>query len=90
VSFHAEADRDENGFFRFLLTAQNNQPQDPFGYHNDSAYALLCISCICSGESYYDNVATMVIPITVTLYDADGKEIVTRQLQLGPYEQEKG
>jgi hypothetical protein len=90
VSFHAEADRDENGFFRFLLTAKSNQPQDPFGYHNDSAYALLCISCICSGESYYDNCATMVIPITVTLYDAEGNEIVTRQLQLGPYEQEKG
>jgi hypothetical protein len=31
----------------------------------------------------------MSIPITVTLFDADGNEIVTKELQLGAYEQEK-
>lgn len=87
VSFHAEADRDENGFFRFLLTVKNNPS---VVYSNDEAYALLCISTICSGESFIDNTATMVIPITVTLFDAEGNELVARQLQLGPCEQEKG
>jgi hypothetical protein len=90
VTFEEEAERDKGGFFRFFLTAPNNQVDDPFGQKNDSAYALFCISSLCSGESNYDNQSTMVIPITVTLYDAEGNEIVTRQLQLGPYEQEKG
>lgn len=90
ITFEAEADRDKDGFFRFFLTAQNSQDHDPFGDENDSAYALTCISNICSDDFYYDDQATMVIPITVTLYDADGNEIVTRELQLGPYEQEKG
>lgn len=88
--FQNEAQRDKNGFFRFYLTAQHNiSPSDPFDRDNDAAYSLFCISNLANGDAYYENQATMSIPITVTLFDAEGNEIVTRQLQPGPWEQEK-
>ena len=88
--FRSEAERDKNGFFRFYLTAQFNfSPSDPFDRDNDEAYSLFCISNLSNGNAYYENQATMSIPITVTLFDADGNEIVTKELQLGAYEQEK-
>lgn len=82
--FLAEAERDKNGFFRFYLTAQYNySPSDPFDHDNDAAYALFCLSNLCSDNAFYENQRTMVIPITVTLYDADDNVIVTRELTLG-------
>jgi len=88
VTMQREAVRDKNGYFRFDLTAETTHDPfvDPFGKSNDQAYALFCLSNLCNNTAYYDNQSTMVIPITVTLYDASGNEIVTRNLQLGPYE----
>ena len=90
VTFHGEAQRDQNGFFRFDLTAESlHNPTGTFGRDNDQAYALFCLSNLCNDTYYYDNQRTMVIPIRVTLFDADGNEILTKELQLGPYEQPK-
>ena len=85
VTLQAEAERDKNGFFRFDLTAPSDFVSDPFAQENDESYALFCLSNLCSDNAYYDNQGTMVIPITVTLYDADGNVLVTRELQLGPW-----
>ena len=88
-TFEAEATRDKEGFFRFDLTAGNSKPHDPFAQENDESYALFSLSHLCSDNAYFDGQRTMVIPITVTLYDADGNEILTRELQLGPWEAPK-
>lgn len=88
--FQAEAERDQNGFFCFSLSAQfNHSEATPFDQDNDVAYALFCISNLCNESAYNDNQRTMVIPITVTLYDAEGNVLVTRELQLGPWEAPK-
>lgn len=89
VTFRAEADRDKNGFFRFLLTAPENHATDPTGEYNYESYVLYCISSLCDWATDFRYLPTLSIPVTVTLYDADGNEIVTRELQLGPAEQEK-
>ena len=89
VTFQTEAERDKNGFFRFLLTAPSDLATDPFAQKNDDSYALFCLSNLCSDNAIYDNQRTMVIPITVTLYDADGNLIVTRELTLGPWKAPK-
>lgn len=80
----AEAQRDKNGFFRFDLTAKNNDMvNDPFGQSNDSAYALYCISSLCCGNMIFMDQAYMVIPVEVKFYDANGNLIAERSLTIG-------
>ena len=86
VTFEADATRDKKGFFRFDLQAANDHPQDLTGKKNDEAYALFCLSNLCSNNAHYNNQATMVIPIRITLYDSQGNVILTKDLQLVPYE----
>lgn len=88
--FQAEAERDQNGFFCFGLTAQfNYSDADPFDWDNDVAYALFSLSNLCNDSAIHAEQKTMVIPITVTLYDAEGDVLVTRELTLGPWEAPK-
>ena len=83
--FQAEAERDKKGFFCFWLSAQFSYSEDdPFDLDNDTAYALSCLSDVRNKTPYDSTKLTMVIPITVTLYDADGNVLVTRELTLGP------
>lgn len=80
----AEAQRDQKGFFRFDLTAENNDMvNDPFGHSNDSAYALCCISSLCCGNVIFQGQASMVIPVEVKFYDANGNLIAERSLTIG-------
>lgn len=78
-TYAAEATRDENGFFRFLLS----------GTTSDSGYALYCLSNLSCDHGYDATQRTMIIPITVELYDAEGNVILTRDLTLGPLEEPK-
>lgn len=86
-TFQAESARDHNGFFRFNLTAQSheNPVEDPFGFSCDSAHALYCLSNLCNDNPYAMEQRVMVIPICVTLYDADDNVIITRELILAPF-----
>ena len=85
VTLEEEAQRDQKGFFRCDLTAKANHDPilDPFGRSNDQAYALFCLSSLSNDSALTIDQRTMVIPITVTLYDAAGNVIVTRDLTLG-------
>ncbi len=86
VTFQAEASRDQNGFFRFNLTAPYNYtPSDPHGMANDDSYALFCLSTLCSKDTVYNSMQTMVIPIQVRLFDAEGNEILNTQISIGPH-----
>lgn len=87
-TFTSEATRDANGFFRFDLVADYNPSYNPSDLNNDASYALYCLSDIANNGPLNRDQQTMVIPVTIKLYDAQGQLILTRELTLGPAIQE--
>ncbi len=87
-TFTSEATRDENGFFRFDLDAEQSPSYNPSDLRNDASEALCCLSAIANNGPLTSEEQTVVIPVTIKLYDAKGQLILTRELTLGPAIQE--
>lgn len=69
--FQAEAERSEQGYFRFRLQSQDE----------NGSYALYLLSNIINNTPG-GSTQGMSIPVTVRLYDAEGALILTRELTL--------